>query len=417
MATKNIVNSLNSFAQVALGELNFLMRDSGVMLILLGAIFIYSTLYSLIYFNQIVREVPVAVVDLNQTSYSREYLRALDISPNVKIDYNAESLDEAKHLFFNRKVYGIVLIPQDFEKNVMDGAQASVSIYADASYFLMYKQVYAAAVKCTGYQNIKIETARFMARGMSQKEALALAEPVQTPVVKLYNRVEGYATFVMPAIMILILQQILLIGIGIVGGSFNEKKLWGRYSKGSKLSSSLLVMLGKASAYFFFAGVIAFVVFGAFYKLFDYPTRGAELQIILFFVPYVLSVVFMALGISTLFKYRETSIITLVAWSIPFLLFSGVSFPQEGMPAWLYGMGQILPSSSAITSFIRLQVMGGSLTDIMGEYLFMWGLALFYFGFAALMMHLKFRKLNRELFPPKDAKLADTNTLDEAERS
>ncbi len=367
------------------------------MLIMFGAIFIYSTLYTLVYRNEVVRSVPIAVIDYDGTAASRAFVRDLDASPNVEVAYEPVDMESARELFYGREIYGVVVVPRDYAKSVSTGEQAVVSIYADASYFLMYKQLFAAAASTIAYNNIKIESAKFMAAGMDRRSAVALADPVEVKTTKLYNRVEGYATFVMPAIMVLILQQTLLIGIGMRGGTMTEKGQWSRYVRGGRRFSSSLVLAGKCSAYLLFAATVGLLVYGIYYKLLGYPWRGNDLDTVLFMLPYILSVIFLGLGISVSFRYRETAIVTLVAWSVPFLLLSGVSFPMEGMPSWLYSAGQILPSSPAINGYIRLNVMGASLGDVMQEYLWLWVLTIVYFCFAVLMMHLKFRRLDEAL--------------------
>ncbi len=391
------IGAINRYLYVVRNELRTMVCDGGVMLIMFGAIFIYSTLYSLVYRNEVVRAVPIAVIDYDGTAASRAFIRDLDASPNVAVAYEPTDMESARELFYCRDIYGVVVVPRDYSKSVSSGGQAVVSIYADASYFLMYKQLFSAAASAITYNNIKIESAKFMAAGMDRRSAVALADPVEVKTTKLYNRVEGYATFVMPAIMVLILQQTLLIGIGMMGGTMTEKGRWRCYVREGRRFSSSLVLIGKASAYLFFAATIGLLVYGIYYKLLGYPWRGNDFDTVLFMLPYLLSVIFLGLGISMSFRYRETAIVTLVAWSVPFLLLSGVSFPMEGMPSWLYSVGQILPSSSAITGYIRLNVMGASLADVMPEYLWLWVLTIVYFCFAVLMIHLKFRRLDESV--------------------
>jgi len=379
------------------------------MLIMFGAIFIYSTLYSLVYRNEVVRAVPIAVIDYDGTAASRAFVRDLDASPNVMVAYEPTDMESARELFYNRDIYGVVVVPRDYHKSVSSGAQAVVSIYADASYFLMYKQLFSAAASAIAYNNIKIESAKFMASGMDRPSAVALADPVEVKTAKLYNREGGYATFVMPAIMVLILQQTLLIGIGMIGGTMTEKGGWRRYVRGGRRFSSSLVFAGKTSAYVIFAAAIGLLVYGIYYKLLGYPWRTDSLDTALFMLPYILSVIFLGIGVSMSFRYRETAIVVLVAWSVPFLLLSGVSFPMEGMPSWLYSLGQILPSSPAINGYIRLNVMGASLGDVMREYLWLWVLVILYFCFAVLMMHLKFRRLDEAVSRAGDAEPCDDN--------
>lgn len=402
------MKAVNRYLYVVRDELRTMVCDGGVMLIMFGAIFIYSTLYSLVYRNEVVMAVPIAVIDYDGTDASRAFVRDIDASPNVEVAYEPADMETARELFYGREIYGVVVVPRDYAKSVSTGEQAVVSIYADASYFLMYKQLFAAAASAIAYNNVKIESAKFMVAGMDRVSAVALADPVEVKATKLYNRVGGYATFVMPAIMVLILQQTLLIGIGMMGGTMTERGGWSRYVREGRRFSSSLVLVGKATAYLLFAAAIGALVYGLYYKLLGYPWRGESLDTLLFMLPYLLSVIFLGLGISMSFRYRETAIVTLVAWSVPFLLLSGVSFPMEGMPSWLYSAGQILPSSPAITGYVRLNVMGASLGDVMPEYLWLWVLTIVYFCFAVLMIHLKFRKLD-EAVCPSDGEMPAVN--------
>ncbi|MEG2318731.1 MAG: ABC transporter permease [Rikenellaceae bacterium] len=384
---------LNNFIDVLKSELKFMIHDSGVMLIMLGAIFIYSTLYSLAYHNQILNSLPIAVIDNSHSGASRAFIRAFDASPNVDVLYSPSDMESAKKLFFERKVYGVMMIPENFEVNIASNKQAKVALYADASYFLMYKQTFIAFTSTLMDSNVKLEVSRFMSSGMSKHEATAIAEPVAVNTQVLFNHIGGYATFVMPAIMLLILQQTLLLGIGIIGGTQREQKLYANFKdEQNKPFSTLEVLLGKLSAYFIFSVLICLAVFGTYYKILGYPVRSEDLQTLLFFVPYILSCSLLGIAISTTFRYRETAIIVLVAWSLPFLLISGVSFPKEGIPSFIYNLGQLLPSSSAINGFNRIHVMGASLQDIAHEYNVMWFLTIIYFIFSYIGLKIRLKR-------------------------
>lgn len=384
------MRQLNNFIEVVKGEMKFMLRDEGVMLIMLGAIFIYTTLYSFAYHNQILTSMPIAVVDNSHTPASRDFIRAFEASPNVEVKYDAEDLESARQLFFERKVYGVMMIPSDFEASISKSEQTKISLYADASYFLMYKQMFTAFTSALMYKNVEIESARFVASGLPDVDAVSLAEPIVLNTEVLYNPEGGYATFVMPAIMLLILQQTLLLGIGIIGGTQRERGLYKKMcDQGGKHYSIFSILAGKVSSYFGFSILICFVVFGVYYKVLGYPIRSSDLETLLFFIPYILSSILLGITISTMFRYRETAIIVLVAWSLPFLLISGVSFPKEGINPFLYGLGKLLPSSSAINGFNRLHIMGASIKDIASEWNMMWILTGTYFVLAYFALKIR----------------------------
>lgn len=378
-------------------ELKYIFTDAGVILILFGAVVIYSTAYAFAYGNEVLRDVPVAVVDMSHTKSSREFDRMLDATPNIRVAYKPQSLAEAKDLFFKREVYGIVYIPKEFEKKILSGEKAYISVYADAGYFLMYKQVFMDIVAAMNEINFDIEMKRFQMAGVPAEQAVAISDPIRATSRSLFNPYGGYATFVMPAILVLILQQTLLIGIGMIGGTWREQGLYRKLvPAGREYMSALPIVLGKAFAYVGVSILTMLYIFGLHYKLFHYPMNAGAADIVAFLLPYLLSVVFLGITLASLFRRRENSLIILLFTSIPLLMVSGVSVPMEAMPAWLYELGKIVPSSSAINGFIRLQTMSGTLSDVTPELVNLWVLTGVYFLTACIGMrslaHREFRE-------------------------
>ena len=207
MKTNRFRSKFREFSSILRNEYRHIFHDAGVILIVIGAIFIYSTAYSLAYKNEVLRNVPVAVVDNSHTAQSRQLVRALDATPNLRVAYKSSSLEEAKRLFHERKINGIIVIPSDYEKKIMRNERVNISIYADASYFLMYRQVFFDVMGSVLYSNSQIEWVRFVAKGAQPGQAAALSNPVQTTIENMYNPYGGYATFIMPAILIVIIQH------------------------------------------------------------------------------------------------------------------------------------------------------------------------------------------------------------------
>lgn len=385
------------FVSVMRNEFRYIFNDAGVILVVIGAIFIYSTVYGLAYKNEVMRNIPIAVVDNDRTPMSRQLIRTFDATPNVYVSYNATSLDDAKQLFFARKVYGVVVVPQGYEKNILGGASTNVVVYSDASYFLMYRQVFYDVVASIGVTSAKIEWQRLVAKGANAQQAKTITQPVTFTAKSLFNPYTGYGTFLMPAIIMVIIQQTLLIGIGMVGGTWREQKLYNKLiPTGERRLAVLPIILGKALAYLAIYCATLSVILVVSYSLFGYPTNGIPWQIVLFLIPYLLSCIFLGLALSTLFRYRENSLLLLLFTSIPFLLLSGASLPVESMPHWLYTAAKIFPSSSGVDGFVRLQTMGATLSDIHVTYRILWILTIAYFGLAVLGFRRVLRKVETE---------------------
>lgn len=381
------------FKSVIKNELAFILKDPGVLLVLVGAIFIYSILYSLAYKNEVLRDVPVAVIDHSNTPSSQTLIRAIDASSNMKIAYKPTSLEEAKDLFMSREVNGVIVIPRDYEKKIMRMEKAAVSVYADASYFLMYRQVFSDAISAIDKVSTEIEWNRFVSSGKSTESAKVISNPVQIKSTNLFNPYGGYGSFVMPAVLILILQQTLLIGIGMIGGTWREQNLYKQLiPQGESRLSILPVVFGKAVTYLLICVITVSYILGVHYKIFGFPANGSIGDILQLLLPYLLSVIFLGIMLSTLFRYRENSILFLLFTSIPFLLLTGISLPQQAMPQWLFWAAKVVPSSNGVDAFVRVQSMGATLVEVITPYRVLWALTIIYFIGAYIGIRYRIRK-------------------------
>ena len=349
-------------ASVIRNEYKAVFTDGGVLLVMVLAIFIYSTLYASAYAPEVLRNVPIGVIDESQTPSSRELIRTFDAGPNTYVAYEPSGMEEAEELFFARKIYGVVYIPQDYEKQLLGGSSAAVSLYVDASYFLMYRQVFQELVTGIGQTGAMVQFQRLIAKGADIPQATAATQPVIYQSHNLFIPYLGYGSFIMPAIIIVIIQQTLLIGIGMIGGTWREFGLYRKLIPANcKRMYTLPIVLGKALVYISIYAVTLLYIMTVHYKLFHYPSNGST---------------------------EEQSLLLLFWTSIPILLLSGASFPREAIPEWLYTLGQVFPSSSGVNAFIRIRTMGASLRDVMPELRILWAQVFVYGGLACIGIHV-----------------------------
>lgn len=385
-------------ADVMRNEFRSIFTDHGVMLVLIFAMFIYANIYGLAYGNQVLRNVPIGVVDESKTSASRTLASAFDAGPNTYVAYEPSDMEEAKRLFYDREIYGIVYIPENYERNLLGGLRTTVSVYCDASYFLMYRQVFQEVVGTLNYTGAEVEFRRLLSGGVNAVQAKAVTQPVIYQTHNLFNPALGYGTFIMPAIIILIIQQTLLIGIGMIGGTWREFNLYSKLiPQGETRMSTLPVVLGKAFTYIIICGVTTSYVLSLHYRLYGYPMNGSPLTVIAVVLPYILACIMLGITLSTLFSRRENSLLLMLWSSILMLLLSGVSYPSEAMPAWLVEVGKALPSTHAIRAFIRVQDMGAGFDEVLPEIRALWIMVCIFTGTALLAVHLTLRGTARRM--------------------
>ena len=337
-------------------------RDEGVVLIAVFALFIYGISYSLGYGGEVLNDVPIAVVTGGESAISRRLVRMFDASQQLQVAHEVVDMAEAERLLRERKVWGVVALSPTLERDILAQRQGRVAILGDASYFLAYREVVEGAVATIQQMNAEIVEGR---EG-------AYNPPIIYEQRNLFNPSLGYGIFVMPAVILLIVQQTALIGVGMVSATRRERGL--RYNS----SSAFVITIGRTIAYLAIYALTLGFMLTVHYALFDYPTRGVWWRCVAVILPYLLAVIFLAQTLGALFRRRESSIVWLLWFSIPFLLVSGVSLPPEFFPQWLYFLGRVVPSSSAVEAWIAVQTMGATLADVAPKLALLWTLVVVY---------------------------------------
>ena len=388
---------MSALIKIWFKEYKKMFSDGGTIMLFLIAIIIYPILYSLAYNNEQAKEIPIIVVDENHSGLSRQLIRMIDATDEVKVIDRVSDFHSAEIRFNEGEIYGIIYIPEEFSKNILRFETAHVSVYADAAYMVIYKQVLTAASYSIGTMSAGVEIQRRMAKGEALEVAYYERNPLPLETYSLYNPNSGYATYAMPAVLLLILQQTLLLGIGLLGGTSNEFKKE-RYLLPiiKKRGGTLSVLLGKMLAYFTLYLLNSLFALVIIFRIFQLPMRGSYFEMFIFIVPFLISVIFLGMFIAAFFKHRESSMMILLFTSIPFIFLSGFSWPVESMPVWLQYFSQIIPSTPGIKGFLDLTQKGAPFSDVFGHWIHLWILTIGYLGLAFLMLQILFRRITKE---------------------
>lgn len=362
-------------------ELRNAVRDKGVLIFFFLVPLAYPLLYSFIYTGEVVREVPVAVVDESHTAASREYLRHVDASPDVRIVDYSPDMEAARRLVRQRDAYGIVRVPSDFSDRLARGEQTAVSIYCDMSGMLYYKAILTTNTNVSLAMNARIKVQR--AGNTTSRQDLVTMHPIAYEEVSLYNPQNGFAAFLIPAVLILIIQQTLLLGVGIAAGTARERNGFRTLVPVNRHYTGLLrIVLGKAWAYLLIYIPVSVYVLGVVPRLFRLNQIGSPADMLLFGVPFVLACIFFAMTVSALIRERETCIMVIVFSSLPLLFISGVSWPGTAVPRFWQAVSWLFPSTFGINGFLKINNMGAPLAEVSREWHLLWAQAAAYFFLA-----------------------------------
>jgi len=377
-------------------EMRTAFTDEGVLIFFILVPLLYPLLYSWAYTNETVREVPVAIVDLSHSQKSREFIRAFDAAPDVKAAYYCNNLQEAKNLTAKQVVRGTIYIPSDFEKNIYRGETATVSVYCDMALMLTYKAIYQTAQAVASQMGSEIQTPQ--SGGVTNEDDKINAQPLAFEEVPIFNATGGYGNSLIPAVLILILQQTLLLGIGLSAGTARENNRYKDLVPISRHYNGLFrIVIGKSACYFMIYAVMAAYITLVVPRFFRYTALAQPIPLFAILIPYLLACIFFGMTLSCLVRYRENVILLVVFTSVPFLFVTGASWPQSNIPGFWQGVSWVIPSTFGVRAFLRLNSMGASLDDVQPEFQALWLQALVYFLLTCVVYRLEIRNTRKKV--------------------
>lgn len=389
------MNKITTFwedtAKVWLHEMRDMFKDEGALLFVILLPLAYPLLYSWIYNNEVVREVPVAVVDNSHSQTSREFVRHVDASPDVRVAAWSNNLEEASRLVARQEVYGIILLPEDFDRQLGRMQQAHVSVYCNMGLMLTYKAIFQTCSAVAADMNSHIQIA--LSGNPTTREDQLTTHPMQVSDVPIFNNTGGYGNFILPGVLVLIIQQVMLLGIGIAYGTSYEKRRFARLTPMYERRFGLArIMIGRTMGFFVLFLLIAAWVLLAVPRMFHFVQMLHFSDFLLFVVPYLLACVFFATTFSFFIRQRENVMLLVVFTSVPFLFMSGVSWPKSNIPEVWQWVSWLFPSTFGIQGFIKMNTMGGVFGDIIPEIKGLWIQTVIYGVFATLVTRWQVKK-------------------------
>lgn len=368
---------------VAVIELRRVFQLKPAFSVLVLAIIIYSVFYPQPYRSEALRDVPIALVDLDGTDSSRQFARRLDASADVSVAAVLPDLSTAEREVYGRSLYGIVVLPRNFERDLLHGRSSPVAIYADASYFLIYSRISGAVTALAKTVGAEVETTRLVAARVDPALARAASDPMPLTAIPLFNPQGGYATYILPAALVLLLQQTLMMGVGLLG-TYPNPSLEERSMGFDPVSR----VLGRLFAYLIVeAPVFAFYLIGLPY-FYGIPRLGTLMPIAVVSALMIASVSGLGMIVAKTFKSPVVVQLLMAGIGMPFLFLSGFSWPGESIPEPLRTIAMAVPSTTAINAIVQVSQLGASLSEVRHEIAVLATLSVVYVGIAIVLESL-----------------------------
>ncbi len=388
------MKSIKNILQVWRRESRFVFKDKGILTFILFVPLMYPLLYSYVYTNEVVREVPVVVVDENNSELSRDIIRKIDATPDVKIMERCVNMDEAIGRVKSQDALGIIRVPENFTNELVAGRQVPLGVYCDMSSMLYYKAIILAATNVSLEVNKNIKVEHYIP-GSTERQDEISKMPIDYDYVPLYNTQSGFAAFLIPPVLMLIIQQTILLGIGMSMGNSRERNNGRVISYHEWNRNPLQIVTGKSMTYLLLYVVLAVYMFTFVNDAFSLPRLGEYKTFVAFVIPYILACIFLAMTLSAFIYRREDCILLFVFLSVPMMFLSGISWPAASMPAFWRYVSYLFPSTFGMNGYVRIATMGASLSEIRFDYIALWIQAGVYFLFSCWFYKREIKTLDR----------------------
>lgn len=371
---------LKSLIRVWRRETYLVFTDIGVLLFFFALPLGYPLIYTIIYNPETIEDSPIVVVDNSRTAESRELVRAVDATQALRVIGYAADKEEARRAWMEKKCYAVLEIPADYARRIGRGEQAVVPFYQDMSLLFRYRQALFALTNIQMHEATSITASR-VANQAGILSTIVTGLPVDTHAGVMGNPTQGFASFIIPGIVVLILQQSLLLGITMLAGTSRDRRR--RSGTGTDplqvQAGPVATLLGKTLCYLVIYMPLTFYALSVVPHIFSLPHIGDFWDYMPFVFAMLVATSFLGQTIQIIVREREASMVLVVYTSAIFLFLSGLTWPRYAFNNFWMAVSDLVPATLGVEGFIRINSNAATIADVSRYYWALWALAGFYF--------------------------------------
>ncbi|MBB4118684.1 MAG: ABC transporter permease [Mesonia hippocampi] len=354
---------MKNFIALINREFRLFWNNSVLRLLFIGAPIMYGILLGFVYQKGKVTDLPIVVVDEDQSQMSKKAVEMMQDNEVLNVAYLQYDQNKLTQIVAeNDNIPAIVIIPKDFEKQIMTKKYPEILTIVNTSNVLTANYASTAIQICLGTLKAGVQIESLKKQGMPESIALTQYEPFKTTFIKKYNRSTNYMYFLWPGILATVLQQVLLLGLAL---SFASEYENGTFKTLITQNPSILkIMAVKIIPYLLMSfGIwLLYYLFTIWFRIPFYENLGALTLIAGVFVA---SVSFIGILVSILIpsQLKATEILMVIA--TPSFILSGFTWPLSQMPEWVVAIANVIPLTHFLKAFRVLLIEEGSLAQSM----------------------------------------------------
>ncbi|HNX49704.1 MAG TPA: ABC transporter permease [Thermoanaerobaculaceae bacterium] len=304
-----------------------------------------------IFSSEVPSELPIAVVDLDHSTLSRQLVRMTDATRTMRVAFEPSDEPAAQRLIREGTAYAVVVIPRDLEREVRRGETAGVVCQYNAQLLLPASLIRRDLRAVVGTLSAGVELRRRQAGGAPRAVAMAQMEPVRVERHTLFNPQLSYVTYLLAALLPTMLQVFILVtAVQAVGSELKDSTAgeWLEVAGGRAWKAVLGKLLPHTVAFV----VLSLAMLAVLFRALDLPMRGSLGVLAGGTILFVLAVQGMGLALCAWLANLRFATSAAGLLASPAFAFSGVTFPVSAMPAVAQAWGALIP----LTHYLRLLV-------------------------------------------------------------
>ena len=321
-----------------------------------GVLLFNAVFYLTLMRDGLPKDLPIGVVDLDQSSTSRSFCQQLDATQLGQVIYY-DDLHRARHDMETGRLTSFLVIPEHFNADIQASRQPHIGYYVNSLYFVGGALAYKDILTMVNLTNGAVQREVLRAKGVNEREIMGRIQPVVVDAHTIGNGPTNYGYYLNNMILTGILAMCIVL---VIAYSLASELKYGtsRHLLESADGSVVTAVVGKMVPYtvlFALLGVgIQLILFGWLH----YPLKGSIGWMILAMLALVLAYEGIAIFIVSLVPTLRLSVCIGALYSVLGFSFAGFTLPISSLPAGLQGLSVLFPLRFYYQIFVREVIYG-----------------------------------------------------------
>lgn len=349
-------------SQVLREEWRFIFTNKRLLLVLFAAPVVLTLIFGASYSSGTLTELAVAVFDEDDSQLSRQLIQAIDASPTLRVAEQVSSAAEVERAIDEKRVWAGIVIPADLKEKLSKGEAMPVLAMIDGSNMVVTNIITKGLNQVVATMSAGVSMQGLMKQGMKDDQIYQIISAIPFEYRILYNPALNYSDFLVYALVVIVVQQMLLLGIGLTVSREREQGTWERFAVWK--TSPWKIAFAKTVPYFFIGILDVLVVSCLTTYVFQMINRGTIWEVLALSACFSFSLCGLGYLISLAFKEQVGALQICMLLAVVSFVLSGYTWPVEALPNAFQWIGKFMPLTYFLDGLKEVYLKGNSFEAI-----------------------------------------------------